>query len=261
MKKYIENFMKYKHLLAELVKKTIKLKYRRSYLGIFWTLLEPLLNMLVLTFVFGTLFNRSEKDPYFAVYILSGRLLYSFFAGSTRSAMRSIRVHSSMIKKVYIPKYIYPLAAAISEFVFFLISLIVLGGVAIVLRVPLSVYILQLIVPVFFLFILSIGVGLILATLAVFFRDLEYLWSIALTIIMYGSAIFYYPDNFIASGKDWIFNLNPLYAAIVNFRNGIYYNRPLQASTMTYLAVVSVLCLVVGIVAFKKNQDKFILHL
>ena len=108
MKKYIDNLRQYQFLLSELVKKGIKLKYRRSYLGILWSMLEPLLSMVVLTIVFGTLYGNTDKT--FPVYILSGRLLYSFYSNATKAALKSIRSNSAMIKKVYVPKYLYPLS-------------------------------------------------------------------------------------------------------------------------------------------------------
>ena len=111
LKKQLKTFKKYRFLLRELVKKGIKLKYRRSYLGILWTLLEPLLTTCVLTIVFGTFFGKDDKT--FPVYILTGRLLYSFFSSGTKAAMKSIRQHAGMIKKVYVPKYIYPLSSVL----------------------------------------------------------------------------------------------------------------------------------------------------
>ena len=132
MKKYIDNFRQYQFLLSELVKKGIKLKYRRSYLGIFWSMLEPLLSMIVLTIVFGTLYGN--KDRTFPVYILTGRLLYSFYSQATKAALKSIRANSGMIKKVYVPKYLYPLSAVAYNYVIFLISLLVLAIVFISFR-------------------------------------------------------------------------------------------------------------------------------
>ena len=117
MKSYIENFKKYRFLLWELVKKGVKLKYRRSYLGILWTLLEPLMTMIVLSVVFGTLFGN--KDPHFPVYILCGRLMYSFFSSATNGAMKAIRTNAGMIKKVYVPKYIYPLSSVLFNYIIF----------------------------------------------------------------------------------------------------------------------------------------------
>ena len=117
MKKYVDNFMQYRFLLSELVKKGIKLKYRRSYLGIVWSMLEPLLTMIVLTIVFGTLYGN--KDHTFPLYILSGRLLYSYFAQGTKVSLKSIRQNSAMIKKVYVPKYLYPLSSVLYNFIIF----------------------------------------------------------------------------------------------------------------------------------------------
>jgi len=111
IKKYIKNFVNYKYLLFELVKKNIKLKYRRSYLGILWTLVEPLLTMIVLTIVFGTLFGRDDRT--YPVFILSGRLLFSFFSSSTKSGLKAISGNAAMIKKVYVPKYIYVISTII----------------------------------------------------------------------------------------------------------------------------------------------------
>lgn len=250
--------MKYRYLLMELVKKNIKLKYRRSYLGIVWTLIEPLLTMIVLTIVFGTLFGN--KDSTFPVYILSGRLLYSFFSNGTKTAMTAIRFNSGMIKKVYVPKYIYPLANVISDYVIFLISLIVLFAVAVILQVKPTMYLITLIIPLFILFVMTFAIGLILATMAVFFRDLEYLWSVALMIVMYTSAIFYYPEKLQKAGYSWILNGNPLYSVIVNFRNAIF-GQPLDTNALCISIGFSLIALVIGMFMFFKQQDKFILHL
>ena len=115
MKKYLDNLRQYQFLLSELVKKGIKLKYRRSYLGILWSMLEPLLSMVVLTIVFGTLYGNTDKT--FPVYILSGRLLYSFYSSATKAALKSIRSNAAMIKKVYVPKYLFVVSRVFSSFI------------------------------------------------------------------------------------------------------------------------------------------------
>ena len=197
MKKYVDNFRQYQFLLGELVKKGIKLKYRRSYLGIVWSMLEPLLTMIVLTIVFGTLYGNTDKT--FPVYILTGRLLYSFFSQSTKAALKSIRQNSAMIKKVYVPKYLYPLSSVLFNYVIFLISLIVLAIVSVVLGVKPTVYLIQAPVALILIFGLAYGFGMILATIGVFFRDMEYLWSVGLMLVMYTCAIFYYPTKLLKS--------------------------------------------------------------
>lgn len=258
MKSAWKNFNKYRFLLGELVKKDIKLKYRRSYLGIFWTLLEPLLTTAVLTVVFSNLLGRGGKT--FPVYILTGRLLYTFFSNATKAAMKSIRSNSAMIKKVYVPKYIYPFSSILSNYVIFSISLIILFLAAILFQVMPTLYLLQIFIPLVMILILSLGVGMILATLAVFFRDLEYLWSVALMLIMYTCGIFYHVEDLKLGNHSWIFNLNPLYLIIVNFRDAVFGN-PLNKEAVILSAAYSLGSLLIGILLFYKKQDDFILNI
>lgn len=226
-------------------------------MGIFWTLLEPLLTTVVLTIVFSNL--RGKGDEAFPVYILSARLIYTYFSNSTKAAMKSIRSNSAMIKKVYVPKYIYPLSSVISGYVTFIISLVVLVAVMGVFKVKPTLYLLQAIVPLTIVIVMTLGAGMILSTLAVFFRDLEYLWSVMLMMIMYTSAIFY-DINDIGAKNQWIVKWNPLYAIIHNFRNAIF-GEPLDKFSLIYSAVFSCVSLLIGIGLFYKKQDEFILNI
>ena len=266
MKKHIRNFNRYKFLLVELVKKGIKLKYRRSYLGIVWTLLEPLLTTIVLTLVFSSLLGRNSKpgQPY-AVYILTGRLLYGFFNESTKVAMRSIRANSAMIKKVYVPKYLYPLSSVIYTYVIFSMSLIILALTSAVLGVKPTIHIIEAIVPLVVLFMFSFGLSMILATIAVFFRDLEYLWNVVAMLIMYCSAIFYYETQVKGAGLTLV-KLNPLFCIISNFRSSVLYGQSIftvatQRNMLLYALAVSVVLDLIGVFMFYKKQDEFILQI
>jgi ABC-2 type transport system permease protein len=254
----IKTFGKYRYLLAELVKKDIKLKYRNSYLGVIWTMLEPLLTMVVLTLVFSGFLGKGTRD--FPVYILTGRLMYSFFSNGTKAALKSIRSNASMIKKVYVPKYMYPLSTVLSGYVIFLISLIVLAAVALARGVYPTVQLFWIVVPLFQILLLTAGGGMILATMAVFFRDVEYLWGVALMLIMYASGIFYQVSDVMSSKNAWIFRLNPLYAVIVNFRNAVF-GQAMDFQAMWYAFGCGVLSLLIGVFVFYKKQDKFILYL
>lgn len=253
-----DRFLQNRFILSELVKKGIRLKYRRSYLGILWSLLEPLLTMIVLTIVFGTLMG--EKTKTFPVYILSGRLLYGFFSQSTTAALKSIRVNSSIIKKVYVPKLLYPLSSILFNFIIFLISLIVLALVSLILGVFPTVYLLQAVVSLFVLLLLSLGCGLILSTVGVFFRDMEYLWNVGLMIVMYTCAIFYRAEKLLNSNWSFVLKLNPLFCVIDNFRSAIF-GEPMNLHYLLYSAGFSIVAILIGVIAFKKNEDKFILEI
>ncbi len=259
IKKHVRNFLDYKYLLYELIKKNIKLKYRRSYLGVLWTLVEPLLTMIVLTIVFGTLFGRNDRT--FPIYVLCGRLLFSFFQSSTKSGLKAISGNAGMIKKVYVPKYMYVISNIISNFITFLISLIVLVGVGAALKVKPTWHIVEAVVPILTLLVMSLGVGLILATLDVFFRDVEYMWSVATMLVHYASAIFYPVDRVIGTGNAWIFEINPIYMCIANFRNAVLYGVPMNMAYFARSSIVAVVLFVAGVLVFYKNQDKFILHI
>ena len=259
---YSESFLKewkqYKNLFSELVRKGIKLKYRRSYLGVVWSMIEPLLTMLVLTLVFGTLLGHKERE--FPVYILCGRLIYSLFSQSTTVALRSIRQNESMIKKVYVPKYLYPLSGVCFNYVLFLISLVVLLGVSLVLRVFPTVRILLAVIPLGILFLMAVGIGMFLSTIGVFFRDMEYLWNVLLMIVMYTCAIFYYPDRIMESGVAWILKYNPLFCIIDNFRSCVF-GEPMNLGFLLYSLCFALASLVIGGWVFAKNENNFILHL
>lgn len=260
--KIFKDIKKYRYLLYELVKKDIKLKYRSSVLGLLWTLVEPLLTMLVLTFVFSVIFDRDAVDNLpFAIYVLSGRLLYGFFSNGTKVSLKAVRKHGSMITKVSVPKYLYPMASVLSSYIMFLISLIDLAGVMIVLGVPFTLNFFLIIVPLTIILIMSLGVGLLLSALNVFFRDLEYLWTVALMLIMYTCAIFYPAQTLMDKGKGWILEFNPLYSLIHLFRDAVSGKSFAGDMYHLYFSLgFSVAIFIIGALFFWKKQDKFILY-
>ena len=230
--------------------------YAGSYLGIIWSLLEPLLSTIVLTIVFGTLLGRGGRD--FPLYVLCGKLLYSFFSSSTKSAAKTIRVNAPMIKKVYIPKYLYPLSSIIFNYVITGISLLVLIPLCIYCRQYPSLHMLYAFFPFVVLFILTYGCGMILATIAVFFRDVEYLWDVLLTLILYSSAIMYYPEKLMKSGYYWILKYNPLFCVITNFRDAMM-GQPMEWNYLLTALIIGIGLSLVGTYVFYKKQDEFIL--
>lgn len=280
LKNYFKNAYKYRYLMQEIVRKNVKLQYRDSFLGIVWTFLQPLLTMIVLVFIFGTIFGKSNDGVVcYPVYLLTGRLLYEFFTQSTKRAMRSIRNSASVLKKVYVPKYIYPLSNVLSTFVTFCISLLVLVVVEGFFLVKnmlaganppypdlhLSGYIFLSFVPILILCVFCLGVGLILSVMNVFFKDIEYIYDVITMMLFYVTPIMYRLTTFQKSGMNdtiiHILMLNPLYSIIEMFRYCVLYGQMFNWHHLVYAASVSVVTLVLGIVIFYKNQDKFILHI
>lgn len=255
--RFLVNFSKYKYLLVELVKRDIKVKYKRSVLGIFWSFLNPLLTMMVLYIVFSTFFARDI--PNFPVYLLTGKIVFDVYAQGSKGAMLSIKRNASIIKKVYVPKYMYSLGVVLSSFVTFGLSLIVLFLVMVVTHAPFTIYTLYGILPICLLFMLTLGAGLLLATVTVFFRDIEHLYGVFITLLMYGSGIFY-PIDIVPENYRILFELNPVFAIITLFRDSFLYGTMFDPKTLLFAAVSSIVILALGIVVFYKYQDKFILY-
>ena len=141
-----------------------------------------------------------------------------------------------------------------------MISMIVLVGVGAVLHVEFTVYTLQAVIPLIILFIMTLGISMILSTLNVFFRDIEYIWSVFTMLIMYASAIFYQPDRIINTGNGWIFNVNPVYMCISNFRDAVLNETLINVQYCVISGVISIVLLIIGAILFYKKQDKFILY-
>ena len=264
-------FGKYRNLLQELTRKNIKLKYRNSWLGILWSFFQPLLQMIVLSVVFSGIFGRSnEYIICYPVFLFTGRLLFSFFTSSTKQAMTSFRKHTGIIKKVYVPKYMYPLSSIFSNFVTFAISLICLICVWIFFKVTgisgghglyITGYVFLCWIPMLLLLIFSLGVGLILSVLNVYFRDIEYIWDVLTQLLFYMVPIIY-PLQRIK--RDWIviiIKINPLYSMIELFRQCVLYGYIMSGKLFWYAAAVSVGTLIIGIWFFNKKSDDIIFHL
>ncbi|MBR1627995.1 MAG: ABC transporter permease [Lachnospiraceae bacterium] len=245
-------------LLSELVKKGVRLKYRRSYLGILWSLIEPILTTIVLVIVFGTMMRK--RPPDFSLYIVCGRIVYSFYSSTTKSACMSLWKNRSMIKKVYLPKYLYPIAECVYQFMIFGISLSVVALVMLYCRRAPTHFIWQVIPALMILFLLTVGSGLILSPLHVFFRDIEYLWNVVLMLIQYMCAIFYYPKKLMNSQWGFILKLNPMFCIIDAFRGGImgYLADPWD---LMYSGCFAVVLFLLGVFVFRRCQEELVFYL
>ena len=185
----LQRLNQYKPLLNELVVRDLKVKYRRSFLGYVWSLLNPLLMMAIMSMVFSYMFRFDI--PNYPLYLICGQTLWSFFNESTNMAMMSVIGNGSLIRKVYIPKYIFPLSRVLSGFVTMSFSLVAILIVMLVTRVPLTWNLLLFPIPLALLLLFCIGVGMALSALAVYFRDILHLYSVVVMAWMYMTPIFY----------------------------------------------------------------------
>ena len=267
----VEVFSKYKNLLFELTRKNVRLKYRNSWLGIFWSFLQPLLNMAVLSVVFIGIFGRSSKHVIcYPVFLFTGRLLFDFFNSSTKQAMTSFRRNAAIIKKVYVPKYMYPLSSIFSTFVTFAISILCLILVWIFFKVTdisngaalhLTWRVLLCIVPMILILFFSTGVGLILSVVGVYFRDIEYIWDVVTRLLLYMVPILYPLQRIKTQWIIYVIKINPLYSMIELFRQCVLYGTPMSWKLLLYATVVSIFTLLFGIFIFDRKSDDLIYHL
>ena len=258
MEIYLKNFLKFKPLLIELIARDIKIKYRRSILGVLWTLLNPLCMMIVLSIVFSNLFKFDIEN--FPLYLLSGQVIFNFFSDSTTSAMMSIVSSASLIKKVYVPKYLFVFARVFSSFINLMASFTALLLVMVFTKAELHWTTILAPIPLILIVFFSLGIGLILSAITVKFRDIMHLYSVFITALMYLTPVIY-PISILPDWLVRIVKLNPITNILIMFRNVMLYNTFFgwDSLIIAIIETVSILCL--GLWIFYKRQDEFILNL
>ena len=258
MSSYIQNFKKFQPLLAELVARDIKIKYRRSVLGVLWTLLNPLFMMIILSVVFSSIFKFDIEN--FPLYILSGQLIFNFFNDATTSSMTSIIGSAALIKKVYVPKYLFVIARVFSSFINLMASLVALILVMVAMRAELHWTVIFSVIPLAMIILFSLGVGMLLAALTVKFRDIMHLYSVFTTALMYLTPVIY-PMSILPGWLYKIVMLNPLTPMLMMFRNVMINNTLIDIPTLLITLVETIAMFLIGLYVFYKNQDDFILNL
>ena len=255
----VHNLFKYKDLVHELILRDLKLKYRRSFLGYLWSVLNPLLVMIVMSVVFSTIFKRNIEN--FPVYLFTGQVLFNFMNQSTTQALSSINANAALLKKTYVPRYIFTFSKISSGLVDLIFSLAALIIVMIATGAKFSFYNLLFPFVLIQLYIFCLGLGMFLAQAAVFFRDIQYIYIAVTTAWLYVTPIFY-PVDMLSEEMVWIVkHLNPMYFYIGQFRDLIYYGRLPGWGIICAGCFVAVGMLAVGIWSFLKNQHRFILYI
>lgn len=252
------DIVKYRNLISELVMRDIKKKYRRSILGYLWSMLNPLLTMLITAMVFSNLF-RFQIDN-FALYLLTGQLIFTFYSEATSFAMESILENGSLIKKVYVPKYLFPISRVSSSAVNLLFSLPAMLVIMLYTGHEITVTLIACILPLVLLYFFCIGVGLFISALAVYFRDIFHLYGVLITVLNYATPIFY-PVNIIPEEYKFVVEYNPLYYFLSAFREVAYNNTLPSIELLSICILFSVGALLVGTYYFNKKQNTFVMYL
>jgi ABC-type polysaccharide/polyol phosphate export permease len=258
----MQSFNRFKYLLFNLVKRDFVSRYRKSVLGVLWSLLNPLLTMLVMTIVFSQLFRFAI--PYYPVYLLSGQIVFSFFSEATNRAMGSVINAEGIIKKVYVPKYIFPLSNVLSSLVnllfLFIAFLLVFLFHVIFLGAPFYWTIFLIPIPFLYVFVFALGIGMLMSSLSVFFRDLTYLYGILITLLMYLTPIFY-PIDIIPERLMPFMGLNPMYQFVTYFRSLVLDGVIPGLWPNAVCAGFALAALCIGTYVFISKQDRYILYL
>ena len=261
MKRYIENFKKFQPLLYELVARDVKIKYRKSVLGVLWTLLNPLMMMIILSIVFSNLMKFDVQN--YSLYLLCGQILFNFYNEATSGAMTSILGNAPLIKKVYIPKYLFVVSRIASSSINILSSFCALILVMLFTRQELHFTMFLVVIPLVYLIVFSMGVGLILAALTVKFRDIMHLYTVFLTGLNLDDWVtkVIYPMSMLPGWVYKIVSINPLTMIMVIFRNVVIYNTIPSVGEFIVPLIIVIVTFFLGLWVFYKQQDKFILNL
>lgn len=253
-----EVFKRYRYLLSNMVQRDITVKYRRSVLGLLWSFLRPVLMMLIMTAVFMGIFNQTID--YFPVYLLSAQVIFNFFGDATSNAMGSILGGSALIKKIYIPKYLFPLEKVVFEFINALFSLLALFIVIFVVGSPITPWMLLIPVALLMVFFFNLGLGLILSCGVVFFRDIQHLYGVVVLALNYLTPIFY-PVSLLSDTMQEMIKINPLYWYVAFFRQIVLYGEAPTGQMWGLCIIWAAAMMLIGLFTMKRTQDKFILYI
>ena len=260
IKSYIKSFSNFTFLLQQLVQRDFKVKYKRSALGILWSILYPLFMMAIMVIVFQNLFNMTGGDVNYPVYIITGLVFFNFLTEATNMCLMSILGNFNLITKIYIPKYIFPLSKVLSSMVNWFFQFVALYGVIIVTGQPITALHFLLLYDIFCLFLFTLGIGLILSALMVFFRDMQYIYSLITLAWTYLTPIFY-DISIVGEKMLHVFRATPMNQYITFARNIILYNKVPTMQQFLFLLGAGIISLFIGLIFFKKTQDKFIYYI
>lgn len=258
VKRFCLDLINNQYVLGNFVSQELTVKYKRSALGFLWSLLNPLATMLISSFVFGSIMRFDLKD--FVVFLYAGLLPWNFFGISIDFCGTSILNAEGFIKKVYIPKIIFPMSIIISKFIDMVLSMVALFVIMIFIGAKASFALLFLPISFIIIFLFTTGFSLLLATVTVFFRDSRYLMNVAMNAWYYLTPILY-PIEVLPEKVQWLFYLNPSYYVIEMFRAPIYLHVLPNIENILIAVAVSVTIFLLGLRCFYKYEKEFVFRL
>ncbi len=256
--KLVKVFERYGFLFSELVKRDFKLKYKRTVLGMVWSVLSPLLTLLVLKVIFTQFFGRNT--PHFTTYLFSGNIVISYYRESTRAGMTSLVSNSGIISKINVPQYLFLLSRNVSALINFGLTIVLFFIFCIIDHIHFGTHMFMLFYPVICLVIMNIGIGMILSAWYVFFRDIDYLYSVFLRLLTYLSAVFYTIDRF-PQKTQRLFLMNPVYTFIRYFRLVVIDGIIPSGKYHLLCAFYALFFFLIGCLVYKKNRQKFLYYM
>lgn len=257
LKNASETIKRNSFIIESLVTKDFKLKYRRSLLGVVWSVLNPLLMMVVLTAVFQNVFRFDT--PNYPMYLILGQILFTFMSGATSDAMLSIIESAPLIKKVRIDKLVFPLEKVLFNLLNFTISLVAVAIVMLATAITPSLSLVCIPLLLVYMVLFCCGIGLLLSALTVFFRDVIHLWGVVLTAWTYATPIFY-PSSILPDWGMQIMFFNPMYHYVSYFREIVLYGQFPNLESNAVCFLMAIITFLVGLLVFRKTQNKFILY-
>lgn len=253
----IEKLRKYQFLFEELVKRDFKAKYKRTVLGIIWSVLSPLLMLTVMAVIFNNFFGRNIE--HYVIFLFSGQIIFNYFTEATNEGMLALVNNASIFSKINVPKYLFLFSKNISAIInFFIIFLIYLFFVMIE-NIQFTWQFLLLVYPIICLIFMNLGMGLILSALYIFFKDIQYLYRLFTQVVMYGSAIFYSID-ILPQHLQTLFYCNPIFVCITYFRSIVLHNTVPDLWLHLLLAGYAVMLFGIGCLVYKKYNYKFLYY-
>ncbi len=267
VKGILGNFKRYWFLMTQLISRDFKVKYKRSVLGVLWSLLNPILMMTVMAIVFSQMFRFKVEGINYLVYLMTGIILFNYFSQASNMAMTSVVENFGLINKIYIPKYVFPIAKCLFIGIDFLLTLIPWLGIIALSYFGIGEYtchfnVYYLVLPYIFLCMLlfTVGIGLLLSCVSVFLRDVFHIYSIVLTIWNYLTPVFY-SIEILPKKLQFLMQFNPLYQFINATRTIVLYEQMPSLTSLGICTAFGIGMLIIGTIVFRKKQDKFIYYI